>query len=203
MYTSKAPKRIDCIQTIGERIAQLRKQHNLTQQKLSDDIGYSRGQISKWEKSLAEPSPAHIIALADYFDVSCDYILRGYDQADLPLGQKLNLSQEALDGLADLTNVNEAGGKAFSYFIENLHNFYDLSLLLQEAVQLTADITHYEDEDCENGNSASIRLPSGILLEKERIVRGILHDISSGFYAALYDGVQLESKAYQRKENIP
>ena len=68
--------------TIHERITKLRKRKNLTQQQHADGIGYGRGQVAKWEKKLADPSIEHVLALADFFGVSCDYLLRGYEKAD-------------------------------------------------------------------------------------------------------------------------
>ncbi|WP_059105918.1 helix-turn-helix domain-containing protein [Shouchella shacheensis] len=65
----------------GDRIAQLRNKQNLTQAGLADKIGISRASLSHYEKSRREPDYATLKKLADFFDVSTDYIL-GRDQQD-------------------------------------------------------------------------------------------------------------------------
>ena len=39
--------------TIGQRIAELRKQHNLSQEALGEALGVSRQAISKWESEVS------------------------------------------------------------------------------------------------------------------------------------------------------
>lgn len=61
----------------GERIAKLRKEHNLTQENLADYLNVSRQSISKWEQDLSYPETDKLIKLAELFNVSVDYLLRG------------------------------------------------------------------------------------------------------------------------------
>lgn len=42
--------------TIGEKIRDLRKMENLSQQQLADEIGVSKGTIYTWEKAKKKPS---------------------------------------------------------------------------------------------------------------------------------------------------
>lgn len=64
---------------IAERIQHLRKTKGISQEQLADDIGVSRQAVSKWESIQSVPDIDRIILLADYFNVSTDYILRGIE----------------------------------------------------------------------------------------------------------------------------
>lgn len=203
MYRPRILEEPDINMTINERILKLRKQKNLTQQQLADGIGYGRGQVAKWEKKLADPSIEHVIALADFFKVSCDYLLRGYENADLPLGRKLNLPQDALDGLADLTDPDEVGGKALAYFIGEIPKIDDIGSYLQDAVRLIADTYRYIDSDYEDEDLGTLKLNDGSRIEKNLVVSGIVHAISSVFESALYDGIRMEAGEYAKKKDNP
>jgi len=58
--------------TIGDKIAELRKQKGLTQEKLADIIGVSAQSVSKWENSATMPDIMLLPMIADIFDVTID-----------------------------------------------------------------------------------------------------------------------------------
>ena len=62
---------------IDERIKELRKREGISQRELSEEIGVPQQTISSWESGRNEPSIFNCIVLADYFDVSLDYLCRG------------------------------------------------------------------------------------------------------------------------------
>lgn len=71
----------DNINTIGERIKFLRQTtNNLTQQKLADATGISRGNLSNYEKDRFKPASDAIIAISNYFNVTTDWLLTGKDK---------------------------------------------------------------------------------------------------------------------------
>lgn len=57
------------------RLVKLRKELNLTQEELAKKIGYTRTAISAWEIGRNEPSYDDVIKIADFFNVSIDYLL--------------------------------------------------------------------------------------------------------------------------------
>ena len=57
------------------RIRELRKQKNITMKELGKKIGVSESTISLYENGKHAPDNNMLIALADYFDVSIDYLL--------------------------------------------------------------------------------------------------------------------------------
>ena len=61
--------------TIGQRIAQLRKGQNLSQEGLEELMGVSRQAISKWEADAALPEVDKLIALSKQFQVTVGYLL--------------------------------------------------------------------------------------------------------------------------------
>lgn len=60
---------------IGDKIRELRISNNLTQQQISDAIGFSHSAISQYENNIIEPTATAIMKLATVFGVSSDYLL--------------------------------------------------------------------------------------------------------------------------------
>lgn len=63
--------------TIGKRISELRKQHNYSQEYLAERLNVSRQAVSKWEQDQTSPDTNNLIALAQLFDVSVEYLATG------------------------------------------------------------------------------------------------------------------------------
>ncbi len=60
----------------GQRIKKLRKKKKVSQQELSETLGYKTyTTVSKWESGTSLPPGKEIIRLADFFNVSTDYLL--------------------------------------------------------------------------------------------------------------------------------
>lgn len=57
------------------RISQLREEKGLSQRALAKLIGASPKAVNFWESGKVEPSAKFICALADAFEVTCDYLL--------------------------------------------------------------------------------------------------------------------------------
>lgn len=63
--------------SLAERILALRKARNLSQEELAEQIGVSRQAVGKWESGQSQPDLDKVIALSEFFGVSCDYLLKG------------------------------------------------------------------------------------------------------------------------------
>ncbi len=61
--------------TFGSRLRILRKEKGLHQSELGEKFDLSPSAIGSYERDLREPSYNHLIAFADYFQVSIDYLL--------------------------------------------------------------------------------------------------------------------------------
>ena len=57
------------------RLMQLRKQRRISQLKLAMDLNMNQNSISRYENGEREADYKTLIAIADYFDVSIDYLL--------------------------------------------------------------------------------------------------------------------------------
>lgn len=62
--------------TTGEKLTQLRKENNITQEQLADYLGVSRQSISRWESDIAYPETEKIIKLSELYHVCVDYLLK-------------------------------------------------------------------------------------------------------------------------------
>ncbi len=63
--------------TINDRIFTLRTQAGISQQRLADDLKLSRRAVSLWETGKRTPDIQSVLLLADYFQVSLDYLIKG------------------------------------------------------------------------------------------------------------------------------
>ena len=57
------------------RLKELRKKKKITQLKLALDLNMNQNSVSRYENGEREADYASLIAFADYFDVSIDYLL--------------------------------------------------------------------------------------------------------------------------------
>ena len=64
--------------TMYERIENLRKNVGISQGKLEKTLGFSNGSISKWKTST--PTPDRLQKVADYFNVSLEYLVTGTEK---------------------------------------------------------------------------------------------------------------------------
>ena len=63
--------------SIGERIAALRKEANLSQGQLASMLDVSRQAVSKWENDQATPDTLKLIQLADVLKTDVEYLATG------------------------------------------------------------------------------------------------------------------------------
>ncbi|MBQ8780833.1 MAG: helix-turn-helix domain-containing protein [Oscillospiraceae bacterium] len=60
----------------ANRLQQLRKKNNLSQEELAEKIGISRQAVSKWERAEASPDTDNLLLLAKLYGVSLDELLK-------------------------------------------------------------------------------------------------------------------------------
>ena len=65
------------------RLKELRTSHNISQTKLSIDLYMSQNTISRYESGVREADYRTLIKIADYFNVSIDYLLFRTDNPKL------------------------------------------------------------------------------------------------------------------------
>lgn len=57
------------------KIKELRKSKHISQQKMAMDLNTNQNTISRYETGVREPGISELIRIADYFDVSIDYLV--------------------------------------------------------------------------------------------------------------------------------
>ncbi len=60
---------------IANRLVELRKRNNLSQEELAGKLGLSRQAVSKWERAEASPDTDNLICLAKIYNISLDELL--------------------------------------------------------------------------------------------------------------------------------
>ncbi len=95
--------------SIGNRISELRKQHNYSQEYVAEQLDVSRQAVSKWEQNQTSPDTNNLIALAELFGVSVEYIATGKTM-DVP--QNSGEQSSAPKEIPDQTGANRLLGIA-------------------------------------------------------------------------------------------
>lgn len=62
-------------ETFPKRLQRLREQRGVSRRVLSELCGMNENQVARFEKGQRKPNQDALCALADYFDVSVDYLL--------------------------------------------------------------------------------------------------------------------------------
>lgn len=76
---------------IANRLQQMRKNNNLSQEELAEKIGVSRQAVSKWERAEASPDTDNLILLSRLYNVSLDELLRTDSR---PVGGGVSLKKD-------------------------------------------------------------------------------------------------------------
>ncbi|QJC95040.1 transcriptional regulator, Cro/CI family [Bacillus mojavensis] len=87
--------------SFGHKLKTLRKQRGLTQKELAEKLFLSQSSITRFEKDEILPTSETLSKIANYFDVSIDFLL---DRPQPPQKKKSNLEKafnEAIEELKD------------------------------------------------------------------------------------------------------
>ncbi|OIU71027.1 helix-turn-helix domain-containing protein [Rossellomorea aquimaris] len=101
--------------SLGSNIRKLREKENLSQKDFAKKIGISNVVLSRYEKDERKPDYDMLNKIADYFDVSVDYLL-GREE-------KVKSKEDSLDEVNKL--VKEYGIEQFGFF--DIEKWKDLS----------------------------------------------------------------------------
>lgn len=73
--------------TLGTMIAELRKQHSMTQLELAEKMGVTDKAVSKWERDLSCPDINSIPNLAEILGVSVEELMQVKKDAEAPVSK--------------------------------------------------------------------------------------------------------------------
>ncbi len=80
---------------LGNRIAKLRKEKNMTQQQLANKLFVTDKAISSWEANRTEPNLEILLKISEILEVSVGYLIYGDNQKnDIETEIKIKLSKE-------------------------------------------------------------------------------------------------------------
>lgn len=79
----------------AKKLKELRKKNKITQKELANYLNVTQNAVFNWEKEKCEPNMDTLIKLANFFDVSIDYLTMG----------KVELLTKAWDEHIELENV--------------------------------------------------------------------------------------------------
>ena len=118
--------------TIGERIAHLRKVKGISQGDLAKAMYVKREVVTHWEVGDRDLKTEYTIKLADYFGVTCDYLLRGIPSENVDVAKVTGLNNKSIENIKMLarlsTECNHPNlGIALNDFIGSVHFVYFLS----------------------------------------------------------------------------
>ena len=110
------------MESFGTRLANVRKQHNLTQNDIADRLHISAQAVSKWENDLTSPDIDTLIKLSEIYDMSMDELIGKEKTEPIYLPKEERKSIESLmlkivvnskDGDSVKINLPMAAVKAF------------------------------------------------------------------------------------------
>ncbi len=87
----------------GERLKQLRKERNLTQTELGNKINVTKVSISGYESGNRTPDTDTLHRIADFFEVSTDYLL---GRTDNPVLTPQEIDEAAFQAFANDPDLN-------------------------------------------------------------------------------------------------
>nr|WP_308506706.1 helix-turn-helix transcriptional regulator [uncultured Agathobaculum sp.] len=103
--------------TLGEKITHLRKKRGLSQEELAITLNVSRQAVSKWETGEAKPDTDKVVALAEYFEVTTDWLLRDIAPLETHTGTDAHMSPAQARAGAPLLLCLTLGASACGLFL--------------------------------------------------------------------------------------
>lgn len=144
---------------IGKRICELREKKGITQLELAKELFVKRETVNQWENGSRDLKTDYTIKLAEYFDVTCDYLLRGIKAENVSVIKDTGLSDKAVDALKAMNKLR-IGEIVTPETKEKINELYI------QAEKLKND----NPDKCDNlSEEVQMRLTSAIQNEKWRV----------------------------------
>ena len=86
--------------TLGTMIAELRKQHGMTQLELAEKMGVTDKAVSKWERDLSCPDINSLPNLAEILGVSVEELMQIKKEAEAPVSKASEIMEIAPKAVA-------------------------------------------------------------------------------------------------------
>lgn len=128
----------------NEKLQELRKQKNLTQEELAQELYVSRTAISKWESGRGYPSIDSLKEISKYFQVSIDELLRSEEMitvAEEDNKRKMAYIRDVIYGLLDCSLILFLFLPFFGQKIDG--KIYEVSLMAMTEHESYIRITYF------------------------------------------------------------
>ena len=100
-------------------LTDLRESRGAKRQEVADQIGISRASLEYYEKGKRKPDVDVILKLADYYGVTCDYLLRGVRSSFAEIHSTTGLSDKSIEILQNICKTRKRGYiKMLNFLIE-------------------------------------------------------------------------------------
>lgn len=142
---------------IGQRIKELREMSCLTQADIAKALSVKRETVNQWENGTRDLKTDYSIKLANYFNTTCDYILRGVKSKNVDVNRTLGLTDKAIY-LLECANVGRSLHvedielqnliNTINFLLENINSGYDIDILglLSRYFSFDINSNEYDDE---------------------------------------------------------
>ncbi len=129
------------MKTVGEKIAELRKQKNMTQEEFGAMLGISAQSVSKWENNVSLPDISLIPIIADTFDITIDELFDRITSVPVPKTEDMIES-------------------TFERLLKNISSYFDVGDKFEE----------YKNAiNADNNTSTALYTQSGVLWGNQNI----------------------------------
>lgn len=136
------------LQTMGERLTDLRKKKGEKQDDIKELLNVSRATVANYENGNRTPDYQTLVCLADHFGVTCDYLIRGVRSSYVDIHNTTGLSDKSISILRNMR-------------LADATYYYDM---LNYLIEETAFIS-YEDGSCRHQESVLLNLIQYCLFE--------------------------------------
>lgn len=145
---------------IGERLAEIRTKHNMTQERFAEQLGVSRQAVSKWELDKTLPDIEKLLKISELYQVSIDYILKGTQETS-----DLGNTETYIDSVQECALDNryeDTGDVGDAEDVEDVRNAEDVGNVEIKERNLEADKEKTEKQRISAGANKHITASLGI-----------------------------------------
>lgn len=139
--------------TFSKRLIELRNKHNIMAKNIATSIGVSKQAYSQYEKMQSTPSTNTLMAIAQYFNVSLDYLTGRTNNLEIPNNNKPECSGDDAELVKNKSNVSTNNTLTASTYKEKelLKNFRLINGLEQNVILgKVAEIIYYNNKKFED-----------------------------------------------------
>jgi transcriptional regulator with XRE-family HTH domain len=173
--------------TFADRLVELREKTGKKRQEVANDIGISRASLEYYEKNKRKPDIDVLLLLANYYGVTCDYLLKGVTTENVNINREIGLSNDSIENLKLLTQEKNAYCRTSSnrIFKIDIIDFWLSKLFAHEPFKALENLEIIASLDCEgsnNINDSDIEEAYSFLYENEDFDSKQLHIINNSTF---------------------